>query len=89
MMLLIAFPVSTAALLANYWLSKILIGEHNRTVDIAYGWKYFLLAWSGIVSAVILVLLLLRWRTAGRVLGWFLAGCLFLAGLAITLVLQP
>jgi hypothetical protein len=80
-MLLIAFPVSIAALLANSWLSKIAIGE--RTVDIKNGWDYFLPAWSGILMAVILVVLLLRWPTAGRVLGWFLAGFLILAGLGI------
>ncbi|MEV0974276.1 hypothetical protein [Microtetraspora glauca] len=80
-MLLVAFPVSIVAFLAGSWLSHALIGEHGTAIT--YGWDFFVLAWPGIVLAVILAILLFRRRAAGRAIGWFLAGCVILAGLAI------
>ncbi|MBT2231656.1 hypothetical protein [Nonomuraea sp. NEAU-A123] len=83
LMLLMAFPVSLATLPTDSWLRVTLIGE--PAVDITF-WDYFLLAWPGVVLAIILTLLLIRQRTriAGQVLSRLLAGVVILAGLAIT-----
>ncbi|MEV0235569.1 hypothetical protein [Nonomuraea sp. NPDC050786] len=48
------------------------------------GWDYVLMAWPGIVMALLLAFLTAwrRTRTAGRVLGWFLAGAVIVVGVA-------
>ncbi|MEU8268919.1 hypothetical protein AB0B89_17335 [Sphaerisporangium sp. NPDC049002] len=75
-MTLIALPVSIIQIPINYWL--------REAVNVTYGWEYPVLAWPGVVTAIILAILLLRQHTTGRILGWFLAGCIILTGLAIT-----
>ncbi|MFK4043291.1 hypothetical protein ACI2LC_46490 [Nonomuraea wenchangensis] len=82
-MLLLAFPVSLVGIVVDQLLSVLQEAMH---LSLGEGWYYLRMAWPGLVEAVVLAFLLARRgrSSSGRVLGWLLAGCVIVSGLAIT-----
>ncbi|MEV0168993.1 hypothetical protein [Nonomuraea fuscirosea] len=83
LMLLLAFPFFLVGLTVDQLLSVL---EEATHVSLGGGWDYVRMAWPGLVEAVVLAFLLAgrRRSISGRVLGWLLAGCVIVSGLAIT-----
>ncbi|WP_433351482.1 hypothetical protein ACQP25_00255 [Microtetraspora malaysiensis] len=89
-MILMAFPLSLVGSSLYGTLKDAIIGKQHDDPTYgwgyAYGWDYVLLAWPGIVTAIVLALLLMwrRTRSAGQVVGWVLAATVIVVGMATT-----
>ncbi|MBE3014321.1 hypothetical protein IL992_34875 [Microbispora sp. NEAU-D428] len=89
-MVLMAFPLSLVGTSLYGVLKDAIVGQRHD--DPTYGWNYnyawdyVLMAWPGIVTAIVLMLLLRRRRTrsAGQVVGWALTAVVTLTGVLIT-----
>ncbi|OPG11143.1 hypothetical protein B1L11_21940 [Microbispora sp. GKU 823] len=89
-MVLMAFPLSLVGTSLYGTLKDAIIGQKHDDPTYGwnydYGWDYVLMAWPGIVTAIVLMVLLRRRRTRwiGRVFGWALAAAVTFTGVAIT-----
>ncbi|MEU6410936.1 hypothetical protein [Microbispora sp. NPDC046933] len=89
-MILMAFPLSLVGTSLYGTLKDAVIGQKHDDPTYGwnydYGWDYVLMAWPGIVTAVVLMLLLRgrRTRPMGRVAGWALTAVVALTGVLIT-----
>ncbi|GAA2315371.1 hypothetical protein GCM10010149_78960 [Nonomuraea roseoviolacea subsp. roseoviolacea] len=85
-MMLMAFPLSLAGGSLYGTLQQLIYptkhDDPTYGVNYPYAWDYVLMAWPGIVLAIVLAVLLAwrRTRTAGRVIGWFLAAAVIVTG---------
>ncbi|MEV0197878.1 hypothetical protein [Nonomuraea sp. NPDC050691] len=86
-MILMAFPLSLAGGSLYGTLQQLIYPKNHDDptygVDYPYAWDYVLMAWPGVVMAIVLASLLAwrRTRTAGRVMGWVLAAAVIVTGM--------
>ncbi|MET7463247.1 hypothetical protein [Nonomuraea sp. NPDC005501] len=89
-MVMMAFPLSLVGTSLNGTLKEAVypkkLDDPTYGWDYPYGWDYVLMAWPGIITAIVLALLLTwrRTRSAGHVTGWILAAAVFVVGLITT-----
>jgi uncharacterized membrane protein YhaH (DUF805 family) len=89
-MIFMAFPLSLVGGSLYGTLQQLIYPKQHDDptygVDYPHGWDHVLMAWPGIVMAIVLAFLLAwrRTRTAGRVMGWFLAAAVIVMGVATT-----
>ncbi|MEW9548474.1 hypothetical protein [Nonomuraea sp. NPDC050783] len=89
-MMLMAFPLSLAGGSLYGTLEQLIYKKKHDDptygMDYPYGLDHFLMAWPGIVMAIVLAFLLAwrRTRTAGHVMGWFLAAAVIVVGVTTT-----
>ncbi|MCK2221283.1 hypothetical protein MF672_046895 [Actinomadura sp. ATCC 31491] len=89
-MILMAFPLSLVGGSLYGTLQQLFYDKKHEDptygMDYPYGLDHFLMAWPGIVTAIVLAFLLAwrRTRAAGRVTGWFLAVAVIVVGVTTT-----